>query len=108
MTAVFCYLLGVKSRNIVVNIVNKVCLNTVDNLKFAAALSYGLYGTCGGRVCLNNPVVGNGNRLVTPLLGTVYNIGGGGNCVLCRHIGVAMKLHPLFALILVCFFIFLQ
>ena len=53
-------------------------------------------------------MVGNGYRLVAPLVGLPYNRVGRGNRVLCGHIGVAVQLNALFALVLVLFGIFLQ
>ena len=43
-----------------------------------------------------------------PLVGLPYNSVGRGNRVLCGHIGVAVQLNTLFALVFILFDVFLQ
>ena len=65
---------GRKIRTIFL-IVNKIRLNTINNLKVPTAFSNSLY-LCGGRgIRLHNTVVGNGNSLMTPIICLPYNIG---------------------------------
>ena len=108
MVAVFRRLLCVQILYVVINVIHKIRLNAVNNLKIAARFTYRLNRACGGGVRLHNTVVGNGYRLMPPLVGLSYYSVGRRNRVLCGHIGVAVQLNALFALVLILFGVFLQ
>ena len=49
----------------------------------------------GIRKGLHNPMIRNGNRRVSPFIGSFYDILGFGYAIHITHLGVAVKLHPL-------------
>ena len=90
ITAKFCNI------GLAFGIVNKIGFNTVNYLKFAAAFTD--FSNCfgGGRVGLNNTVVGNGNGFVSPTKGALNKVACTCNAVFGGHIGMTMKFYTLF------------
>ena len=70
----FCDLFCIKIGNIVCNIIYKIALNTVNNLKISAAFADFLHCFCGSRIGLYNAVVGYGNSLMSPIKRLVYDV----------------------------------
>ena len=84
------------TRNRLHQIIHKVGFDTVDDLDIAAELVFdGFRLLHGVRKRLRHAVVGDGDRLVTPVIGALYERAGRRQRVHLRHVGVHVQLHAL-------------
>ena len=76
-------------------VIYQIAFYSVDHLK-RIVLIQGLDVMVGVRECLDYSVVSNGNRLVSPVMGTFYKILYFRYAIHIAHLRMAMKLYPLF------------
>ncbi len=77
-------------------IIDKIGLRAIYDLKIRVLLIYGLLGVHCVREGLSHPVVGDGYGPLAPLIGLLYQLPRRGYAVHLRHAGVQVQLHPLF------------
>ena len=84
-------------------VIYKIGFYTVNYLEISTAFSDSFDFGSRRRICLNYTVIGNSNSLVSPIIGLSYDVCRRGNCILCRHIGMAVKLNSFKSVIVILF-----
>ena len=76
-------------------IIYQICLYPINDFKRIFLIQF-LYVMVGLGKCLHYPMVGDGNRFMPPVMSPLYNIQHIRNPVHITHLGMTVKLHPLF------------